>query len=161
MLHREHHRGGTILQICPLQHPQDPALPHEGSSSAPGPSACHIPPPLLQLNPGWRESRSPASGKTKDLLATPSLLRVVCHLMYALIACSTSWNLMYPLIFSYTSLHLMYTLIVCCMPWHLMYTLIVYRKSWHSTLLCSILSYLALSFILFHDLQTNPLVNLC
>ena len=31
------------------------------------------------------------------------------HLMYALIACRTSW-------------YLMYTLIVCCTSWHLMYT---------------------------------------
>ena len=36
-LHSQHHRGDPILQICPLQHPQDPALPHEGSSTALGP----------------------------------------------------------------------------------------------------------------------------
>ena len=32
MLHSQQHHSGLILQICSLQHPQDPALPHEGSS---------------------------------------------------------------------------------------------------------------------------------
>ena len=53
VLHSQHHRGGPILQICSLQHPPDPTLPHEGSSTALGPSARHLPPPLLQLAPGW------------------------------------------------------------------------------------------------------------
>ena len=53
MPYREHHCGGPVLQICPLQHLQDPALPHEGSSSAPGLSAGHLPSRPLQLAPGW------------------------------------------------------------------------------------------------------------
>ena len=53
MLHRKHHCGGPILQICTLQHPQNPALPHKGSSSASSPITGHLPPQLLQLTPGW------------------------------------------------------------------------------------------------------------
>ena len=37
----------------PLQHPQDPAVPHEESSLAPGPSARHLAPRLQHLAPGW------------------------------------------------------------------------------------------------------------
>ena len=46
----------VCLQIPSLQHPQKPALPHEGRSTAPGPSAHHLPPRLLQLTPGWISS---------------------------------------------------------------------------------------------------------
>ena len=42
MLHSKHRRGNLILQICALQHPQDPAVPHEGSTPAPVPSACQL-----------------------------------------------------------------------------------------------------------------------
>ena len=52
-LHSQHHRGDPILQICSLLHPLDPTLPHEGSSTALGPSTRHLPPRLLQLTPGW------------------------------------------------------------------------------------------------------------
>ena len=53
MLHGKHHCAGPILQICTLQHPQNPALPHKGSSSASSPITGHLPPRLLQLTPGW------------------------------------------------------------------------------------------------------------
>ena len=54
VLHGQHHLGGPISQTCTLQHPQDPALPHEGSSIALGPCARHLPPRILQpATPGW------------------------------------------------------------------------------------------------------------
>ncbi|KAK0147645.1 hypothetical protein N1851_012893 [Merluccius polli] len=43
----------NIPVICSLQHPQNPALPHEGSSTALNPSARNLPPQLLQLASGW------------------------------------------------------------------------------------------------------------
>ena len=43
------HWCGLILQICPLQHPQDLVFPHRGRKATPGPSAGHLLPGLLQL----------------------------------------------------------------------------------------------------------------
>ena len=53
ILDDQHHRSDPILQICSLQHPPDPTLPHKGSSAALSPSTCHLPHRLLQLPPGW------------------------------------------------------------------------------------------------------------
>ena len=41
VLHPRHHCCGPILQICPLQHPQDPVFPHKGHDTTPFPSAGH------------------------------------------------------------------------------------------------------------------------
>ena len=53
VLHPQHHCCGLILQICPLQHPQDPDFPHKRCCATPGPSTGHLPPGLLQLPLGW------------------------------------------------------------------------------------------------------------
>lgn len=45
-----------IVQICSLEHLQDPADPHEGSGRALVPSTRRRPPRLLQLAPGWTAS---------------------------------------------------------------------------------------------------------
>ena len=42
-----------IMKIFTLQHPQNPALPHKGSSSASSPFTGHLPSRLLQLTHGW------------------------------------------------------------------------------------------------------------
>ncbi|KAK0141647.1 hypothetical protein N1851_020694 [Merluccius polli] len=55
MLHNQH-RDGPILQSCSLQQ-SGPS--NEGSSTALGPSVCHLPPRLLQLAPGWTPCLKP------------------------------------------------------------------------------------------------------
>ena len=56
VLFPQHHCCGLILQICPLQHPQDPGFSHKGHNATPAPSAGHLPPRLLQLTLGWTPS---------------------------------------------------------------------------------------------------------
>ena len=49
MLRPQHHYCGQILQIYPLQHPQELVIPHKGHNTTLGPSASHLLPGLLQL----------------------------------------------------------------------------------------------------------------
>ena len=47
ILHPQHHCCGPILQICPLQHPQDLDFPNKRRNTTPGPSAGHLPSGLM------------------------------------------------------------------------------------------------------------------
>ena len=42
VLHPQYHCCGPILQICPLQHPQDLVFPHKRHSATPGPSPSEV-----------------------------------------------------------------------------------------------------------------------
>ena len=55
-MHPKHHCCGPIMQICPLQHPQDLVFPHKGYKATPGASTGHLPPGLLQPDLGWTRS---------------------------------------------------------------------------------------------------------
>ena len=57
VLRPQHHCYGLILQICPLQHPQDLVFSHNRCSATPGPSTGHLPPGLLQLPLGWTATK--------------------------------------------------------------------------------------------------------
>ena len=59
MLHGQHHRSGLILQIFSLQHPRDPALPHEGKQRNAW-SKCLSSPALTTATRSWLDSLQPA-----------------------------------------------------------------------------------------------------